>query len=126
LCLYIFKENKNYLGNNIMSDVPIVVSDSDFDDQVLKSSNPVLVDFWAPWCAPCKNIEPIITELSKEYSGRAIIAKMNVDENANVPVNYGVRSIPYIALFKDGKVVDSLVGSVPKEKLTQMLDKYIG
>ena len=109
-----------------MSDAPIAVSDSNFDDQVLRSSNPVLVDFWAPWCAPCKNIEPIINELSKEYSGRAVIAKMNVDENANIPVNYGVRSIPYIALFKEGKVVDSLVGSVPKEKLTQMLDKYIG
>ena len=108
-----------------MSDAPIAVSDSNFDDQVLRSSNPVLVDFGHHGVLQ-KNIEPIINELSKEYSGRAVIAKMNVDENANIPVNYGVRSILYIALFKEGKVVDSLVGSVPKEKLTQMLDKYIG
>ena len=103
----------------------IEVSDKSFDEAVLKSDKPVLVDFWAPWCGPCRSIAPALETLAEDYDGKVSITKMNVDENADVPVTYGVRSIPYIALFKGGELVDSLVGAVPKEKLAEMLDKSL-
>ena len=103
----------------------IEVSDKSFDEAVLKSDKPVLVDFWAPWCGPCRSIAPALETLAEDYEGKVSITKMNVDENADVPVTYGVRSIPYIALFKGGELVDSLVGAVPKEKLAEMLDKSL-
>ena len=109
-----------------MSDLLVKVSDDDFEEKVLNSKTPVLVDFWAPWCGPCLSIAPLLEELAKDYANKISIAKMNVDDNPHMPVTYGVRSIPYLALFKEGKVVDSVVGSVPKAKLTQMLDKYLG
>ena len=108
-----------------MSEALKEVFDNDFEEKVIKSEQPVLVDFWAPWCAPCRNIAPTLEELSKEYEGKVSIVKMNVDENANTPVNYGVRSIPYVALFKGGELVDSLVGAVPKAQLASMLDKSL-
>ena len=104
---------------------PIEVSDQDFEDKVINAQGPVLVDFWAPWCGPCLSIASTLKEIAKEYDGKVTIAKMNVDENANVPVSYGVRSIPYLALFKGGEVVDSVVGAVPKKTLTNMLDKAL-
>ena len=82
------------------------VNDNDFEEKVIKAKEPVLVDFWAPWCAPCLSVAPTLDELSKEYEGKISIAKMNVDENANTPVSYGVRSIPYMVLFKEGKIID--------------------
>lgn len=108
-----------------MSGNLLTVDDSNFEDSVLKSSEPVLVDFWAPWCGPCLAIAPVLEELANEYQGKIKIAKLNVDENPNTPATYGVRSIPYLVLLKDGKVVDSIVGAVPRAKLTQMLDKSI-
>ena len=108
-----------------MSDQIIAVSDDTFEDKVLKASQPVLVDFWAPWCGPCKAMMPTLEELSAEYKGKVTIAKMNVDENANTPVDYGVRLIPYLAVFKNGKLVDSAVGAVPKAQLSEKLDKII-
>ena len=103
----------------------IVVDDSNFESKVLKSDVPVLVDFWAPWCGPCLSIAPILADLAKDYEGKVVVAKMNVDENANTPVVYGVRSIPYLVMFKGGKIVDSIVGAVPKTKLAQMMDKSV-
>ena len=101
----------------------ITVTDANFDSAVVKSSTPVLVDFWAPWCGPCVAIGPMLETLAEEYKGKLTVAKMNVDENANTPAQFGVRSIPYIVLMKDGKVVDSIVGAVPKARLIDMISK---
>ena len=104
----------------------LVVNDNDFEEKVLKSSIPVLVDFWAPWCGPCLAIAPTLEELAKTYTGKISIAKLNVDDNPNTPAIYGVRSIPYLVLLKNGKIIDSIVGAVPKSKLALMLDKSLG
>jgi thioredoxin 1 len=103
----------------------IAVSDNTFDSDVIKSDTPVLVDFWAPWCGPCVAIGPVLDDLASEYGGRIKVAKMNVDENPNIPAQYGVRSIPFMVMFKGGEVVDSVVGAVPKNKLKDMIEKTI-
>lgn len=108
-----------------MAEFTVNVTDANFEDKVVKSSDPVLVDFWAPWCGPCVAISQTLEQIAEEYQGKVTVAKINVDENANVPASYAVRSIPYLALFKDGEVVDSVVGSVPKAKLTEMIDKVV-
>lgn len=109
-----------------MSANTVAISDANFEETVLKSKGLVLVDFWAPWCGPCLSIAPSLEQLAVQYQGKVTIAKMNVDENASIPVQYGVRSIPFLALFKNGEVVDSVVGAVPKAKLASMLDQQIG
>jgi len=101
------------------------VSDDNFDSDVMKSNIPVLVDFWAPWCGPCVAIGPVLDTLADEYKGRLKVMKMNVDENANVPASYGVRSIPYLAIFKNGQLVGTQVGVVPKNKLVEMIEKVL-
>ncbi len=101
------------------------VTDETFDKAVLKSTIPVLVDFWAPWCGPCVSIAPTLEEIAKDYQGKVTICKVNVDENRDIPSNYGVRSIPYLVMFKQGEVVDSLIGAVPKGKLMAMIDKTL-
>ena len=108
-----------------MAEFTVNVTDSDFEAKVVKSDEPVLVDFWAPWCGPCVAISATLEQIAEEYKGKVTVAKINVDENANVPASYAVRSIPYLALFKGGEVVDSVVGSVPKAKLTEMIDKAL-
>jgi thioredoxin 1 len=101
------------------------VNDSNFEQIVLSSDKPVLVDFWAEWCGPCRAIGPIIEELSKEYEGKAVIVKLNTDENPVTPTNYGIRSIPTLLFFKDGKVVDKLIGAVPKPNIKAKLDALL-
>ncbi len=99
------------------------VSDASFDNEVLKAKDPVLIDFWAPWCGPCKAIGPIVEELSQEYSGRLKVVKMNVDDNPQTPSKYGVRGIPNLILFKGGQVQDQIVGAVPKAHLVKAIDR---
>jgi thioredoxin 1 len=101
------------------------VSDSNFDDEVLHSELPVLVDFWATWCGPCRTISPLVEALAKEFSGRVKIAKLNVDENPATPGQYSVRGIPTLILFKGGKILDQIVGAVPKARLVSMIEKAL-
>ncbi|MCH7573509.1 MAG: thioredoxin [Candidatus Marinimicrobia bacterium] len=100
-------------------------SDKDFDEQVLASDQPVLVDFWAEWCGPCHIIAPIMDEVAVEYKDRVRVGKLNVDENPSVAAKYGIRSIPSILLFKGGEVSQQIVGAVPKAQLTSMLDQIL-
>ncbi len=107
------------------SDKVVQLSDSTFDQEVLKSKTPVLVDFWASWCAPCKAISPVVDGLADEYAGKVKVAKLNVDENPSTPGQYGVRGIPTLILFKDGKVLDQVVGAVPKNQLEGLIKKAL-
>ncbi|MBL7983084.1 MAG: thioredoxin [Flavobacteriales bacterium] len=97
-------------------------TDSNFDELVLKSDKPVLVDFWAEWCGPCRMVGPVVEELSKEYEGKAVVGKLNVDHNAQISMKYGIRSIPTLLVFKNGEIVDRAVGAMPKSELAKKLD----
>ena len=99
------------------------VTDATFEAQVLKSATPVLVDFWAPWCGPCRAIGPMIEELATEYQGKLVIAKMNVDENPATPGKYGIRAIPTLILFKNGEVVEQITGAVSKSNIVTVLEQ---
>ena len=101
------------------------VKDDTFEDEVLKSETPVLVDYWAEWCGPCKSIAPILDDIAKEYDGRLKIAKINVDENQQVPAKFGIRGIPTLMLFKNGNVEATRVGALSKSQLTAFLDSNI-
>ncbi|HOX70584.1 MAG: thioredoxin TrxA [Dokdonella sp.] len=101
------------------------VSDDQFDAEVLQSSEPVLVDFWAEWCGPCKMIAPILDELAETYGGRLKVAKVNIDHNQKTPRNYNVRGIPTLMIFKNGKVEATQIGAVSKTQLTQLIDGAI-
>ncbi len=101
------------------------VSDGSFDQEVLKAQVPVLIDFWAPWCGPCKAISPVVEQLAGEYGDRLKVVKMNVDDNPQTPSRYGVRGIPNLILFKAGEVADQIVGAVPKAHLVKAIDRVL-
>ncbi len=101
----------------------LTVTDQDFEQEILKSDVPALVDFWAAWCGPCRTVGPVVEELAGEYVGKIKVAKLNVDDNKQTPTKYGVRGIPTLMLFKDGQVVDQIVGAVPKTRIKEILDK---
>jgi thioredoxin 1 len=102
------------------------VSDATFDQEVLKSEQPVLVDFWAVWCGPCKAIAPTVDAVAAKYAGQLKVAKVNVDQNGATPSRYGIRGIPALLLFKDGKVADQLVGYVPQDVIEEKIQKLLG
>lgn len=100
-------------------------TDQNFDNEVLNSNLPVLVDFWAPWCGPCRMVAPVVEEIAKEYKGKLKVVKLNTDENQEVAFKYGIRSIPTLGIFKGGKVVDAVIGAVPKNYLVEKITPYL-
>jgi thioredoxin 1 len=109
----------------VAGDQIVTLNDDNFDDQITKLQGPILVDFWAAWCAPCKIIAPALEELAGEMTGEAHVAKINVDENGGLANRFGIRSIPTLIVFKDGKVVDQLIGAAPKEQIRRMIQKHV-
>ncbi len=104
---------------------PITLSDDNFETEVIKSDKPVLIDFWAVWCGPCRMIAPIVEELASEYEGKIKVGKLDVDENQQTSIKFGVRSIPTLLIFKDGKLKDTIIGAVPKNHIVQKLNAVI-
>ena len=105
--------------------VPVGITDKNFKEEVLESETPVLVDFWAAWCGPCKMIAPVVEEIANDYDGKIKVGKVDVDRNQYAAAQFGIRSIPTLLVFKNGEVVDQIVGAVPKPMITQKLDKVL-
>jgi thioredoxin 1 len=114
-------KRRNMAGQGIFE-----VNDATFDQEVLQSEQPVLVDFWAAWCGPCKALAPIVDEVASQYAGQLKVAKMDVDRNQATPMRYGIRGIPALLLFKGGKVADQIVGYVPKETIEKSISRFVG
>lgn len=104
---------------------PITVTDDNFEAEVLKSEVPVIVDFWAAWCGPCRMIAPIVEELAEEYDGKIKVGKLDVDDNQQIAVKYGVRSIPTVLFFKDGEVAETVIGAVPKSMFVEKINAVV-
>lgn len=121
------QEIDRHRGGTFMEEKDLIhVTDGEFEQEVLKSDIPVLVDFWAPWCGPCQTIAPVVEEIARKFSGRVKVAKMNVDENRSTPGTYGIMSIPTLILFKSGDVVERIVGVVPRTRLEEAVEKALG
>lgn len=101
------------------------ITDANFEEMVMKSDKPVLIDFWAEWCGPCRMVGPIVEEISKDFEGKAVVGKMDVDANSEIPVRFGIRNIPTLLIFKNGQMVDKQVGAVPKSVLVEKLGKQL-
>ncbi len=123
------KVDKNPVCSKCKTPLPlggsVDVSDADFNDVVLKSSLPVLVDFWAPWCGPCRMVSPIVKELGAQYAGRLVVAKLNTDDNRQTAARFKIMGIPTLILFKDGQPVDQVVGAAPKPQIEQLIRKHL-
>jgi thioredoxin 1 len=113
-------------GDDLMAGNIVEVTDSSFEQDVLQSDLPVLVDFWAPWCGPCRAIAPVVEELSADYGSKLKVAKCNVDDNPKVPGKYGIRAIPTLIIFKGGNVSEQITGAVAKSQITAAIDKVLG
>lgn len=103
----------------------VELSDSTFENEVIKSETPVLVDFWASWCGPCRMLAPVVEDIASSYAGRLKVGKVNVDENQEITMKYGIRSIPTLILFKDGKAVEQIIGAVPKSEIERVLKRAL-
>ncbi|TAH00693.1 MAG: thioredoxin [Sphingobacteriales bacterium] len=101
------------------------ITDANFEELVLKADKPVLVDFWAEWCGPCRMVGPVVEELAKDFDGKALVGKVNVDHNPEISVKFGIRNIPALLIFKDGEIVDKQIGAVPKSVLAEKLNKQL-
>jgi thioredoxin 1 len=119
------KISRQLSGGFSMAGLAVEVNDASFEAEVLQSGQPVLVDFWAAWCGPCRALAPIVDEVAREYQGKLKVMKMDVDKNQSTPMRYGIRGIPALLIFKDGKVADQIVGFVPKDTIDKSLGKVI-
>ena len=107
------------------SDRILILNEDNFDDEIKQKAGPILVDFWASWCAPCKLVAPSLEQLAEDYSGRAHVAKVDVDSNGDLANRFGIMSIPTLMVFKDGRVVDQLIGAAPKPQIQQLIEKHL-
>jgi thioredoxin 1 len=117
--------NRGHEGHEMHKAGMLELSDLTFEEEVLKSEAPVLVDFWAPWCGPCRILAPVVEEIANSYSGRLKVGKLNVDDNQDTTMAYGIRSIPTLIIFKDGKALDQIIGAVPKSEIEKMVKKAL-
>ena len=121
-----FRDRLKHQGGAVLNDKIVILTTANWDKEVLQSKEPVIVDFWAEWCAPCRMIAPLIDALAEEYAGRVRVGKLDVDESPEVAGRYDIRSIPSLLVFKAGQVVEQRIGALPKQELARLADRHIG